>query len=95
MMLTWCLFDFLSLCKTTIGPSNTATESSFNGLKMIHTSQRNRLGKDKIQKLLKVWFNGKIVDREAALMKNFHLQDCIDYRRLDRILVESEDGCYD
>ena len=73
------------------GPSNNATESSFNGLKMIHTSQRNRLGKEKIQKLLKVWFNGKIVDREAALMKKYCLQDGINYQRLDRIEVEDSD----
>ena len=32
-------------------------ESTFNGMKLIHTTHRNKLGKEKVGKLIKVWFN--------------------------------------
>ena len=32
-------------------------ESTFNGVKLIHTTHRNRLGKVKVGKLIKIWYN--------------------------------------
>ena len=32
-------------------------ESTFNGVKLIHTTHRNKLGKEKVGKLIKIWFN--------------------------------------
>ena len=32
-------------------------ELTFNGVKLIHTTHRNRLGKEKFEKLIKIWYN--------------------------------------
>lgn len=75
-----------------VGPSNNATESTFNGLKLIHNDQRNRLGKEKIQKLLKVWFNGKVIDREQKWMKQYCRHDNVDYRSNDLVKTERDEA---
>ena len=40
-------------------PGTGQLESTFNGLKFIHTQFRNRLGKEKLAMLLYIWWNGK------------------------------------
>ena len=43
-------------------------ESTFNGVQLIHTTHRNKLGKEKVGKLIKVWFNRRRL-RANGLLK--------------------------
>ena len=51
------LFCLLSIDVLENLSSISPLESTFNGVQIIHTTHRNRLGKVKLGKLIKIWFN--------------------------------------
>ena len=51
------LFCLLSIDILENASSISQLESTFNGVQLIHTTHRNRLGKVKLGKLIKIWFN--------------------------------------
>ena len=42
-------------------------ESTFNGLKLIHTTFKNRLAKKRLAKLLKTWFNRRRLKKSGVI----------------------------
>jgi hypothetical protein len=58
------VFIFCSLALDILSkpPSTAQLESTFNGLKYIHTAFRSRLTKQRLKKLLYFWLNGRYVN---------------------------------